>query len=69
MREGQNVPFSILVTLVGTVGIFSALLMSDFASWHHTSKKINTGREGAQLFVGIVGTARGVPTYCDENCC
>ena len=24
-----------------------------FASWHVRSKKINTGREGAQLFVGI----------------
>ena len=33
------------VTLVGTVGIFSAASMSVFASWHHRSKKINTGRK------------------------
>ena len=62
----RTVP-SILVTLVGTVGIFSAPAMSVFASWHHRSKMINTGREGAQLFVGIMCTARGVPTYLREK--
>ena len=40
----RTVP-SILVTLVGTVGIFSAPSTSVFASWHHRSKKINTGRK------------------------
>ena len=64
----RTVP-SILVTLVGTVGIFSAASMSVLSGWHHRSKKINTEREGAQLFVGIMCTARGVPAYCDENWC
>ena len=50
-------------------GVFSAPSMSVLAVWHHRSKKINTGREGAQLFVGIMCTARGVPAYCDENWC
>ena len=40
----RTVP-SILLTLVGTVGIFSAPSMSVFASWHHRSKKINTKRK------------------------
>ena len=44
---------TILVTFVGTVVVFSATSMLVFASWHVRSKKINTGREGAQLFVGI----------------
>ena len=44
-RGAQRTVPSILVTLVGTVGIFSAPLMSVFASWHHRSKKINTKRK------------------------
>ena len=68
-RGAQRTVPSILVTLVGTVGIFSAPSTSVLASWHHRSKKINSGREGAQLFVGIMCTARGVPAYCDENWC
>ena len=43
----------ILVALVGTVRIFSAIPMLVFASWHHRRLKFNTGREGTQLFVGI----------------
>ena len=42
---------SIPVTLVGTA--FSPPPMPVFASWHFRRKKINTGRAGAQLFVGI----------------
>ena len=44
---------TILVTLVGTVVIFSTPSMLIFASWHHSSIKVNTGKEGAQLFLGI----------------
>ena len=35
------------------------------------AKKINTGvggGRGAQLFVRNMGTARGVPNRCDEDC-
>lgn len=42
-----------LVTLVGTEVVFSAPSMLVFASGHVRSKKINTGMEGAHLFVGI----------------
>ena len=44
---------AILVTLVGTVVLFSALSMLVFASWHVRSSKINTWREREQLFVGM----------------
>ena len=42
---------TIPVTLVGTA--FPPPSMLVFASWHVRSKKINTGRAGAQLFVRI----------------
>ena len=42
---------TLLVTLVGTVVIVSAPSM--LASWHHRSRKLNTGRERAQRFVVI----------------
>ena len=57
-RGAQRTVPSILVTLVGTVGIFSAPSKSVFASWHHKSKKNQHWEERAQLFVGIMGTAR-----------
>ena len=44
---------TILVTLVGSVGMFCALPMLVCASWHHRSKKFNTGRERAQRLVAI----------------
>ena len=44
---------TILVTLVGTVVIFSTPSMLVFASWYHSSIKVNAGKEGAQLFLGI----------------
>ena len=44
-RGAQRTVPSILVTLVGTVGIFSAPSMSVFASWHHKSEKINIERK------------------------
>ena len=47
---------TILVTLDGTVVVFSAPSMFVFLSWHVKRKKIDTWREGAQ------GTAQGVPT-------
>ena len=50
-----------LVTLVGTVVIFSALPMLFFVSWHHRSLKLNTGREGTQLFDGIWECCKGCP--------
>ena len=53
-----------LVTIAGTVVVFSTPLMLDFASWNDRSKKSNnnTGREGAHFFCQEMGTARGVPT-------
>ena len=42
-----------LVTLVGTVVMFSALPMLFLGSWHHRSPKFNIWREGTQLFYGI----------------
>ena len=42
-----------LVTLVGTVVMFSALPMLFLGSWHHRSPKFNIWREGTQLFDGI----------------
>lgn len=44
---------TILITLVGTVVIFSTPSMLVFASWHHGSIKVNAEKEGAQLFLGI----------------
>ena len=44
---------TILVTLVGTVGMFSALPKLVCANWHRRSKKFNTGRERAQRFVAV----------------
>ena len=44
---------TILVTLVGSVGMFCALPKLVCASWHHRSKKFNTGRERAQRLVAI----------------
>ena len=41
------------MTLVETVVIFSAPSMLVYVSWHHRSKKYNTGRERAQRFVAI----------------
>ena len=32
------------------------------------AKKSKRGGEGAQLFVRNMGTARGVPARCDEDC-
>ena len=70
LREGQNVLYLQYTRDISwDGGVFSAPSMSVLAVWHHRSKKINTGREGAQLFVGIMCTARGVPAYCDENWC
>ena len=65
---------TILVTLVGTVGMFSALPKLVCASWHHRSKKFNTGRERAQRFVAIwflhrvsqLNLTRIVVTYPNE---
>ena len=44
---------TILVTLVGTVWMFSALPMLVCASWHHRSEKFNTGRGRGQRFVAM----------------
>ena len=45
---------TILVTLVGTAVMFSALPMLVSARWHHRSLTCNIAvREGTQLFVGI----------------
>lgn len=44
---------AIPVALVTTVVILSAPTILVFASGNHRSKKFNTGREEAQLFVGI----------------
>ena len=44
---------TILVTLIGTVVMFSALPMLVSARWHHRSLKFNIGKERTQLFVGI----------------
>ena len=44
---------SILVTFVGTVLVFSAPSMLVFCELACQKQKINTGREGAQLFLGI----------------
>ena len=51
--QRNSVKATILVTLVGTVGMFCSLPMLVCASWHHRSKKFNTGRERAQRFVAI----------------
>ena len=61
---------TILVTLVGTVGMFSALPKLVCANWHHRSKKFNTGRERAQHFVTMwflhLFSQRN--QKCDEDC-
>ena len=65
---------TILVTLVGTVGMFSALPKLVCANWHHRSKKFNTGRERAQRFVAVwflhrvskLNLTRIVVTYPNE---
>ena len=61
---------TILITSVGTVGMFSALPMLVCSSWHHRSKKFNTGRERAQRFVTMwflhLFSQRN--QKCDEDC-
>ena len=65
---------TILVTLAGTVGMFSALPKLVCANWHHSSKKFNTGRERAQRFVAVwflhrvsqLNLTRIVVTYPNE---
>ena len=56
-----------LVTLVGTVVMFSALPMLGFASYHHRSLKFDIGeggggRGGERYGLWNMGVARGVPT-------
>ena len=50
------IQLTILVTLVGTVVVFSPPLNVCFFELGCQKEKIDTGREGAQ------GTAQGVPT-------
>ena len=38
-----------------------------FSSWHVRSKKINTGRGGAQLFVGIWVQHGGCPNFINQK--
>ena len=56
MFARQNKRTTILVTLVGTVVIFSAPSMLVFARWHHRGKKFSTGRVGAILLATILVT-------------
>ena len=53
-----------LVTIAGTVVVFSTPLMLDFASWNDTNKQNQKTLGGKELifFCQEMGTARGVPT-------
>ena len=64
-----------LVILVGTVGVFSPpspplqwFLRVFMSEVKKSTRGGGGGGEGAQLFVRNMGTARGVPAKCDEDC-
>ena len=63
----RTVP-SILVTLVGTVGIFSAPSNSFLRVGITKAKKSTLGGKST-TFCRNHGYSTGIPTYCDENCC
>ena len=71
MRRGLQYS-SPRVRLVGTVGVFSApppppqWFLRVFMS--EAKKSTQGGGGGAKLFVRNMGTARGVPAKCDEDC-
>ena len=53
---------TILVTLVGTVAMFSALPKLVCANWHHRSKKIQHWEGKSTTFCRCMVLAPGVPT-------
>ena len=67
-RGAQRTVPSILVTLVGTVGIFSAPSNSFLRVGITKAKKSTLGGKST-TFCRNHGYSTGIPTYCDENCC
>ena len=59
---------TILVTIVGTVGMFSTLPMLVCASWHHREQKIQHWEGKSTTICRYAVFAPGFPTYCDEDC-
>ena len=57
-----------LVTLLGTVVIFSAPSELVSARWHHRSPKSHTWSAGAELFDAIRVLGQAISTYVDEDC-